>query len=116
LRASDRGDNADGNLAALQSEMYSFVRSKGWLEQSSRRPQTPRNLATSISIESAELLEVFQWGDDFDPSRVSDELADIVLYALQLASVAGVDLATAVEAKLERNRSRTWDAEEALAG
>jgi NTP pyrophosphatase (non-canonical NTP hydrolase) len=52
---------------------------------------TPENLAKSISIESAELLECFQWSGDFTPERVREELADVLTYCYLLADRLGVD-------------------------
>jgi hypothetical protein len=47
-------------IKSLTKRMHKFVQSKGWYKLDSRRPQTPRNLAVSISIEAAEILEFFQ--------------------------------------------------------
>jgi NTP pyrophosphatase (non-canonical NTP hydrolase) len=93
-------------LIELQSAMDEFVASRGWYEQGSEKPQLPRNLAASISLEASELLECFQWSDDADLEEVGAELADVVLYAAQLANVMGIDLGGALEAKLELNQSR----------
>lgn len=101
--------SAQTTLGDLVDDMHAFVQQQGWYEETSRRPQTARNLATSLTIECAELLECFQWSDHADSESVADELADIVLYAAQLAGVIGVDLDAAVAKKLETNRSRTWD-------
>jgi NTP pyrophosphatase (non-canonical NTP hydrolase) len=69
-----------------------------------------RNLAVSLSLEAAEVLEHFQWDDSLrDPESFSDELADVMLYLLQLASISGIDLEKAVLAKLDKNYHRTWD-------
>ena len=77
--------------------MHDFVRSRGWYEVDSPKPQTPRNLAASISIEAAEILEHFQWCDmPPDTTELAGELADVALYLLQLASVTGIDLEQAV--------------------
>ena len=84
--------------------------SKGWYAAGSPRPQTPRNIATSLAIEAAEVLEHFQWGDaDVDRSELAGELADVMLYLLQLASISGIDLEQAVLDKLKVNYGRTWD-------
>lgn len=48
-------------LSDLTEKMHAFVRSKGWYEADTKRPQTPRNLAISLSLEAAEILEHFQW-------------------------------------------------------
>jgi NTP pyrophosphatase (non-canonical NTP hydrolase) len=59
------------------------------------------------------VLEHFQWDEDLkDPQSFSDELADVMLYLLQLSSLANIDLEKAVLAKLEKNYQRKWDGEE----
>lgn len=96
-------------LAELTAEMHRFVASKGWYAPDSRRPQTPRNLAASLAIESAEVLEHFQWeGQAADPAELAPELADVALYLLQLASLSGIDLEQAIVDKLRVNYGRDW--------
>lgn len=98
------------DIKTLEQAMHDFVRSKGWYEPDSKRPQNPRNLAISLVLEAGEILEHFQWGDEVkDKADFAGELADVMLYLLQLASVAGVDLGEAVMAKLDVNYGRTWD-------
>jgi len=98
------------DIAELTQYMHAFVRAKGWYEPASARPQTLRNLAISLNLEAAEVLEHFQWnGDLSDPAELSGELADVTLYLLQLASLAGIDLEAAVLQKLDQNYQRTWD-------
>ena len=98
------------DLQALTQAMHQFVSAKGWYDPDSPRPQTPRNLAISLSLEAGEVLELYQWGDaPPSPEVLSDELADVALYLLQLASVSGIDLEQAVLAKLDRNYGRSWD-------
>jgi NTP pyrophosphatase (non-canonical NTP hydrolase) len=100
------------DIQELTERMHAFVRSKGWYEPDSKRPQTPRNLAISLSLEANEVLEHFQWGDDLkDKDELGSELADVALYLLQLASVSGIDLEQAILKKLEINAGRTWDME-----
>jgi NTP pyrophosphatase (non-canonical NTP hydrolase) len=97
------------DLKSLTDEMHRFVEARGWYRPESPRPQTPRNLAASLAIEAAEVLEHFQWTDE--PSSEDDlagELADVALYLLQLASVARIDLEAAILAKLKANYDRTW--------
>jgi NTP pyrophosphatase (non-canonical NTP hydrolase) len=97
-------------LKDLTQRMHALVESKGWYAASSKRPQTPRNLAVSLSIEAAEILEHFQFSEDFkDKEELAGELADVTLYLLQLASVTDIDLEQAVLKKLEVNQSREWD-------
>jgi NTP pyrophosphatase (non-canonical NTP hydrolase) len=98
------------DIKDLTEKMHKFVRTKGWYEPDSQRPQTPRNLAISLSLEANEVLEHFQWqGEPKDKDELACELADAALYLLQLASVSGIDLEQAVLKKLETNVSREWD-------
>ena len=101
------------DIKELTARMHELVESKGWYAADSKRPQTPRNLAVSLSIEAAEILEHFQFSEDFkDKDELAGELADVTLYLLQLASVTGIDLEQAVLKKLEINQSRQWDTED----
>jgi NTP pyrophosphatase (non-canonical NTP hydrolase) len=98
------------DIAELTKSMHAFVSTMGWYEPDSPRPQTPRNLAISLNLEASEVLEHFQWGETVkNLDSFSDELADVMLYLLQLASLAGIDLEKAVLNKLEKNYRRTWD-------
>jgi NTP pyrophosphatase (non-canonical NTP hydrolase) len=98
------------DISELTQRMHDFVRAKGWYEPDTPRPQTPRNIATSICIEAAEILEHFQWNGDLkDRDALAGELADVALYLLQLASVTGIDLEQAILSKLAMNYGRTWD-------
>jgi 8-oxo-dGTP diphosphatase len=98
------------DIKDLTKRMHTFVHSKGWYELDSQRPQTPRNLAISLSLEANEVLEHFQWQDELkDKDELASELADVTLYLFQLASVTGIDLEQAVLKKLEINSTRTWD-------
>ena len=67
---------------------------------------SPENLAKSISIEAAELLECFQWNSDGDREEVADELADILTYALLLADKLELDPEQIIRAKLERTAQK----------
>jgi NTP pyrophosphatase (non-canonical NTP hydrolase) len=99
------------DLKALTQEMHRFVEAQGWYESDSPRPQSLRNLAISLSLEAGEVLENFQWQDDnADPQALADELADVALYLMQIASIAEIDLEQAILQKLERNYGRTWGA------
>jgi 8-oxo-dGTP diphosphatase len=100
-------------IKELTEEMHELVKSKGWYEKDSKRPQTPRNLAVSLSIEAAEILEHFQFRENIkDKDEFGSELADVTLYLLQLASVSGIDLEEAVLKKIEINKTRQWDVDE----
>ena len=98
------------DIKELSEKMHHFVTEKGWYKADSPRPQTPRNIAASLVIEAAEILEHFQWGDlTPNKSALSEELADVMLYLLQLATLNDIDLEQAVLDKLEVNYGRTWD-------
>ena len=98
------------DIKQLTDEMNRFVRSKGWYDENSKRPQTPRNLAISLALEASEILEHFQWRDEIkEQEELAGELADVALYLLELAWVAGIDLEEAMLKKLEVNASREWD-------
>ena len=98
------------DIKALTAEMNKFVTAQGWYDPESPKPQTLRNLATSLSIEAAEVLEHFQWKEEsIKKDELAQELADVALYLLQIASVANIDLEQAVLNKLEHNYRRNWE-------
>ena len=98
-------------IQELTHAMHDFVANRGWYQPDSPKPQTPKNIACSLVIEAAEVLEHFQWSEDLrDPDALAGELADVALYLLQLASVTGIDLEQAILDKLALNASRTWPA------
>ena len=99
------------DLDALQRQQEAFIQSRDWGQF-----HTPKSIAMSISVEANELMEVFQWHDnlpasayDDDPeiqTAVEDELADILIYALSMASVFEIDLGAVTAQKLEENVDR----------
>lgn len=98
------------DIEELTQAMDKFVTDKGWYQPQSLRPQTLKNLAISLNIEAAEVLELFQWTDQAPDSKVlSAELADVTLYLLQIAKIAGINLEEAVRNKLTINYNRKWD-------
>lgn len=101
------------DIKELTTRMHAFVQMKGWYEPASKRPQTPRNLAISLCLEANEVLEHFQWTDDMIAKEdLANELADVALYLLQLASITGIDLEKAILEKLELNAVRKWNQDE----
>ena len=96
-------------LKELEARMHEFVAGKGWYDAGSPKVQSPNNLAMSLAIEAAEVLEHFQWGDETaDSDALASELADVALYLLQLASISGIDLEQAILDKLALNQDREW--------
>lgn len=100
-----------GELAALQKRLADFAAARDW-----GRYHTPKNLVAALSVEAAELVEIFQWltpeqsqrimSDAEQGARVEDEVADVLAYLLQLCEVLGVDAAAALSAKIDRNEKR----------
>jgi len=100
---------AAGELAGLRDALRRFAAERDW-----EQFHTPRNLATALSVEAAELLEPFQWLTD-EQSRelstearaaVEQEMADVLLYLVRLADKLGVDLEQAARAKIELNAQK----------
>lgn len=85
----------------VRESLRAFVAEREW------EPfHTPENLAKSISIEAAELLECFQWGEQPAPGDVQDELADVLTYCLMLADRLDLDPDAIVLDKLERTKRK----------
>jgi NTP pyrophosphatase (non-canonical NTP hydrolase) len=99
------------DLAVLQRRLADFAAARHWQPY-----HTPKNLAAALSVEAAELLEIFQWltpeqaaavmDDDATAHRVRDEVADVLAYLLQFCQVLGVDVLAALAAKIDRNELR----------
>jgi len=86
---------------SVRDEVAAFVAERDWAQF-----HTPENLAKSISIEAAELLECFQWDANADTDRVREELADVLTYCIMLAQRIGADPDKLVLAKLEVSREK----------
>ena len=68
---------------------------------------SPANLAKSISIEANELLECFQWSDDnYDLQAVKDELADVIVYCIDMLDKLGLDADEIINSKMDRNEAK----------
>ncbi len=102
--------DAHATVGDLRQAVEAFVAARDW------QPfHSPKNLAMSIAIEAAELMELFQWLTP-DEARaaaagagrvaVADELADILIYCLSLSNALDLDLTTAILAKLQANQAR----------
>jgi NTP pyrophosphatase (non-canonical NTP hydrolase) len=96
------------DIEELTNAMNRFVEAMGWYDEDSPCPQTPRNIAISLTLEAGEVLEHFQWGEGAARESLADELADVALYLLQLAYLTDIDLQQAILDKLELNYNRTW--------
>ena len=67
---------------------------------------TPANLAKSISIEAAELLECYQWSEDADIEHVKEELADVLVYCQNMLDALGLDIDVIVNSKMDKNEAK----------
>ena len=91
----------------LQHKILEFAAARDW-----ERFHNPKDLALSIAIEAAELLEVFQWKNqeeelsEADKQSIASELADICHYMLLLCAKTDIDLEAAIRTKLEVNELR----------
>lgn len=88
-------------MEEVKAAVVKFTKDRDWDQFHS-----PANLAKSIAIESGELLECFQWNDNYDKQKVCDELADVTNYAILLADKLGVNLEEIVMKKLEENSKK----------
>lgn len=85
----------------LMQEIKQFNEERDWDQFHS-----PENLAKSISIEAGELLECFQWNDDYNKEEVCEELADVFTYCLMMADKLDVDPKDIILKKLEKTRKK----------
>lgn len=86
---------------SAREELKAFVAERDWAQF-----HTPANLAKSISIEAAELLECFQWSEEADTEDVIDELADVLTYCYLLANTLNLDPEQIILEKLEHTRQK----------
>ncbi|MFD1658725.1 nucleotide pyrophosphohydrolase [Streptomyces caeni] len=101
----------DLDVARLQRRLAEFAAARDW-----QRYHTPKNLVAALSVEASELVEIFQWltpeesvrvmEDQGTAHRVTDEVADVFAYLLQLCEVLGIDALAALDAKIDRNEER----------
>ena len=82
----------------IKKELLMFQKERDW-----KKFHTPENLAKSISIEAAELLEHFQWQKEDDENEVADELADVLIYCLYMADAMDFDVKEIILNKMEKN-------------
>ena len=89
------------NMKELTEKVVGFTKERDWDQFHS-----PENLAKSISIEAGELLECFQWNNNYDIDEVKDELADILNYCILMADKIGVDPKQIVLDKMEKTAKK----------
>lgn len=94
------------DLDELRAALRAFTAEREW-----NRFHSPKNLAVALSVESAELLEIFQWMSEAESRRLEpaalaaadEEIADVLLYVLLLADALGIDPVAAAQRKMQVN-------------
>lgn len=88
-------------MEKAKEEVMKFVNDRNWGQYHSLE-----NLSKSICIEAAELLECFQWDNNYDETHVKEELADVLIYCIQFANKLGVDMEDIILEKLVKNAKK----------
>jgi dCTP diphosphatase len=104
-------------LLELKERVLAFVRERDW-----EQFHSPKNLSMALSAEAAELMEHFLWASPdesravaADPdkrAKIAEELADVVIYALEFANATGLDVAASIDSKIDAN-ARKYPVEKA---
>lgn len=104
-------------LAKLKTKVLAFARERDW-----EQFHAPKNLSMALAAEAGELMEHFLWGTPEESrvqvrekklrTKVEEELADVVIYALEFANMTGIDVAAAIESKMAAN-ARKYPVEKA---
>ena len=112
-KASPQAPRTDRSttVAELRRMMNAFVRARLW-----RKYHQPKNLAMSLAVEAAELMEHFQWLTPREArallakptarKNIADEMADVLAFLLSLANATGIDLSAAFVAKMAANERK----------
>ena len=85
-------------MKEIHDELIMFQKERDW-----KKFHTPENLAKSISIEATELLEHFQWQNEYDENEVAEELADVLIYCIYMADAMNFDIKEIILNKMEKN-------------
>jgi NTP pyrophosphatase (non-canonical NTP hydrolase) len=98
-------------LADLKARVLAFARERDW-----EQFHAPKNLSMALAAEAGELMEHFLWSSPEESrqvaatpakrARIAEELADVVIYALEFANATGLDVAAAIEAKMAANAEK----------
>ena len=99
------------DVEKIQKKLAQFAEERDW-----NQFHSPKNLSMALAGETGELLEIFQWLTEEQSSResltpeqlmhASEELADIMIYALRLCDRLNIDLEAAISEKIEKNAAR----------
>lgn len=104
-------NDATTTTGELKARVLAFAREREW-----EQFHAPKNLSMALAAEAAELMEHFLWvspdasrevaGDPQKRAKIAEELADIVIYALEFANITGLDVAATIEAKMAANAKK----------
>ncbi len=104
-------NDADTCLQEIKDRVLAFAKEREW-----EQFHSPKNLSMAISAEAAELMEHFLWQSpeqshtDVEAAnlraKVEEELADVLIFAIEFANVTGIDIAAIIEAKMKRNAEK----------
>lgn len=104
--------DATATVGEIKARVLAFARERDW-----EQFHAPKNLSMALAAEAGELMEHFLW-DTTEASRaklaedaarrakVEEELADVVIYALEFANMTGIDVAAAIERKMAQNAAK----------
>jgi len=104
-------EDATTTTGELKARILAFARERDW-----EQFHAPKNLSMALAAEAAELMEHFLWATPTASSqivenpvkraKICEELADVVIYALEFANVTGIDVAAAIESKMAANAKK----------
>ena len=103
--------DAETTVAEIKTRVLAFAKERDW-----EQFHAPKNLSMALAAEAGELMEHFLWAETAasreivrDPAKrvkIEEELADVVIYALEFANIAGIDVAAAIERKMAANAQK----------
>ncbi len=98
-------------VAEIKTRVLAFARERDW-----EQFHAPKNLSMALAAEAGELMEHFLWAtpeasrtianDVAKRKKIEEELADVVIYALEFANMTGIDVAAAIETKMAANAAK----------
>src|SRR5690348_6457494 len=104
-------NDATTTTGELKARILTFARERDW-----EQFHSPKNLSMALAAEAAELMEHFLWStpegsnavarEASKRAKIAEELADVVIYALEFANITGLDVAAAIEAKMAANAKK----------
>lgn len=104
-------NDSSTTVAEIKTRVLAFARERDW-----EQFHAPKNLSMALAAEAGELMEHFLWAtpeasrtiaqDAAKRKKIEEELADVVIYALEFANMTGIDVAAAIETKMAANAAK----------